>query len=78
MDKIFKDSFKSREHIQEKDILLPYLNSLTPKTTIAEFANSKDIDELAHTVCPLVFKFLIGYSLSLKIYALVGNIKMIW
>ena len=46
-------------------------------TKIAEFANSVDLDEVAHNepphldltaVCPLVFEFSIWYSLDLKFF----------
>ena len=43
-------------------------------TKIAEFANSVDLDEVAHneikiyTVCPLVFEFSTWYSLDLNFF----------
>ena len=35
-----------------------FFNSVS-ETKIAEFANSRDLDELAHFVCPLVFEYSI-------------------
>ena len=56
--------------------MVTWINSLVQETKIAEFANSADLNEVAHnepphkiyTVCPLVFEFSVWYSLDLTFF----------